>query len=271
MAEGNLPSNNDGRDFFNSFFSSALNVANLDDPSLRQAVGTQPSPKQNHTPVPLECGTDPGPSVEEMQSYVQQSRQQPSVVPRHIHDPNALINPLSKRLHLEDSPSVTDDSKANFEAAIERRLALTKSSQMYTMLSDEEEQDPLTDEALDDEKELHSRLRLASRSSSTATGTQQRSMSRIGSTGASTGTRTPVTDKDGLGFPAKGSLHRLHSTPMETANTTAKLSAAVKTILECLGEDPEREGLKRTPERYAKALLWMTRGYEERLNGAEDD
>ncbi|PWN36252.1 GTP cyclohydrolase I [Meira miltonrushii] len=89
-------------------------------------------------------------------------------------------------------------------------------------------------------------------------------MSRVGSTTAS-GARTPVMDKDGLGFPAKGSLTRLHSTPIETAQTTARLSAAVKTILECLGEDPEREGLKRTPERYAKALLWMTRGYEERL------
>lgn len=46
-----------------------------------------------------------------------------------------------------------------------------------------------------------------------------------------------------------------------------RLSAAVKTILECIGEDPEREGLVRTPERYAQALLWMTKGYEERLSG----
>ncbi|KAH8924276.1 GTP cyclohydrolase I [Atractiella rhizophila] len=40
---------------------------------------------------------------------------------------------------------------------------------------------------------------------------------------------------------------------------------AVRTILECIGEDPDREGLKHTPERYAKALLWMTKGYEEKL------
>jgi GTP cyclohydrolase IA len=41
----------------------------------------------------------------------------------------------------------------------------------------------------------------------------------------------------------------------------------VRTILECLGEDPTRDGLLKTPERYAKALMWMTRGYEERLAG----
>lgn len=48
------------------------------------------------------------------------------------------------------------------------------------------------------------------------------------------------------------------------------MAAAVRTILECIGEDPNREGLLRTPDRYAKALLWMTRGYEERLAGAFD-
>jgi GTP cyclohydrolase I len=44
--------------------------------------------------------------------------------------------------------------------------------------------------------------------------------------------------------------------------------AAVRTVLECIGEDPDREGLLRTPNRYAQALMWMTRGYEERLAGS---
>lgn len=48
----------------------------------------------------------------------------------------------------------------------------------------------------------------------------------------------------------------------------ARLSEAVRTLLECIGEDPDREGLLRTPDRYAKALLWMTKGYEEKLTGA---
>ena len=48
------------------------------------------------------------------------------------------------------------------------------------------------------------------------------------------------------------------------------MTAAVRTILECIGEDPDREGLLRTPDRYAQALMWMTRGYEERLAGTLD-
>ncbi len=45
------------------------------------------------------------------------------------------------------------------------------------------------------------------------------------------------------------------------------MAEAVRTILDCIGEDPEREGLLKTPDRYAKALMWMTKGYEERLEG----
>lgn len=58
---------------------------------------------------------------------------------------------------------------------------------------------------------------------------------------------------------------RLHSTADQKAENQEKLCAAIRTVLECIGEDPDREGLERTPERYAKALLWMTKGYEERL------
>ena len=45
------------------------------------------------------------------------------------------------------------------------------------------------------------------------------------------------------------------------------MAAAVRTILECIGEDPDREGLLRTPIRYAQALMYLTKGYEERLVG----
>lgn len=48
-----------------------------------------------------------------------------------------------------------------------------------------------------------------------------------------------------------------------SADTTAELAAHVKEILRLLGEDPEREGLVKTPERVAKALQFTTKGYQE--------
>ncbi|KAH9077516.1 GTP cyclohydrolase I [Lactarius deliciosus] len=79
-------------------------------------------------------------------------------------------------------------------------------------------------------------------------------------------------DVNGLGWPAKSTLSRLNASPSEKAARQTRLTAAVRTVLECIGEDPDREGLLRTPERYAQALMWMTKGYEERLadviNGA---
>ncbi|KZT71597.1 GTP cyclohydrolase I [Daedalea quercina L-15889] len=76
---------------------------------------------------------------------------------------------------------------------------------------------------------------------------------------------SPIPDPNGLGWPAKSTLARLNATPAEKAAREQKLAGAVRTILECIGEDPDREGLLKTPERYAQALMWMTRGYEERL------
>ena len=41
----------------------------------------------------------------------------------------------------------------------------------------------------------------------------------------------------------------------------AEFESLVGRMLELLGEDPAREGLRRTPARVANALAWLTRGY----------
>lgn len=64
-----------------------------------------------------------------------------------------------------------------------------------------------------------------------------------------------------------GARERRDETPEKRAEREAKLAAAVKTILTCIGEDPEREGLLKTPDRYAKALMFFTQGYEKNING----
>lgn len=48
---------------------------------------------------------------------------------------------------------------------------------------------------------------------------------------------------------------------MESVSMT-ELETIIRRELELLGEDPEREGLVRTPQRVAKAMAWLTRGYE---------
>lgn len=68
-------------------------------------------------------------------------------------------------------------------------------------------------------------------------------------------------------FTGKGTLARLYSTATEAKTREQRMADAIRTVLECIGEDPDRQGLLKTPERYAKALLWMTKGYEEKLSG----
>jgi len=49
------------------------------------------------------------------------------------------------------------------------------------------------------------------------------------------------------------------------------ISDAMRTILGCLGENAQRDGLLKTPDRYAKALLDLTSGYEQTLESVVGD
>ena len=44
------------------------------------------------------------------------------------------------------------------------------------------------------------------------------------------------------------------------------VASLVRKMIPLIGEDPEREGLKKTPERYEKALKFLTSGYHQNLD-----
>ncbi|KAJ1509155.1 hypothetical protein HMI54_002590 [Coelomomyces lativittatus] len=71
---------------------------------------------------------------------------------------------------------------------------------------------------------------------------------------------TDVGEIDGL------KVSRVNSIDNKKVRTTA-IAHHVRGILSNLGEDVEREGLLKTPERYAKALEFFTKGYDDDLNG----
>jgi GTP cyclohydrolase I len=55
-------------------------------------------------------------------------------------------------------------------------------------------------------------------------------------------------------------FHKQESFDQET---TQGLMTHYKQIIQLLGEDPEREGLQKTPERMGKAMQYITQGYQQ--------
>ncbi|CAG8053572.1 unnamed protein product [Penicillium salamii] len=71
----------------------------------------------------------------------------------------------------------------------------------------------------------------------------------------------------GVKWPCLGGKPRCESTMKDNEERFQKLIGSVRTILECVGEDPDREGLQDTPERYARAMLFFTKGYDDDIRG----
>jgi GTP cyclohydrolase I len=55
--------------------------------------------------------------------------------------------------------------------------------------------------------------------------------------------------------------HSLHQAHPEPTATPLAFETLVREMLEQLGEDPKREGLRQTPARVEASLKWLTRGY----------
>ncbi len=63
--------------------------------------------------------------------------------------------------------------------------------------------------------------------------------------------------------PAEHHVEIAHAFTEARAASTVDMAARVRDLLTAVGEDPAREGLIKTPERVAKSLRFLTKGYEE--------
>lgn len=75
----------------------------------------------------------------------------------------------------------------------------------------------------------------------------------------------PNINPNGLSQAGESTQNGVDEIPKPAEEGLKKMHDAVRTLLECVGEDPDREGLVNTPTRYAKALLFFTRGYQSDL------
>ncbi|CAJ0588977.1 unnamed protein product [Cylicocyclus nassatus] len=60
--------------------------------------------------------------------------------------------------------------------------------------------------------------------------------------------------------------HKVMTEPMKKTSNLENMAAAYSSIISHVGEDVNRQGLLKTPERAAKAMLFFTKGYEQQLD-----
>ncbi len=82
------------------------------------------------------------------------------------------------------------------------------------------------------------------------------------------GPPTPGAIKHPIAPDAPVDLSSRPPLPMGTAQLLSDVEEAefeetVRKQLQLMGEDPDREGLLRTPQRVARSLAWLTRGYRQ--------
>lgn len=279
-----------GSEFFDTFFASALQRANMSSGELKGladqlSAAAHPLPRRaTHNDVyaadgnGLDCGRDPGdvadPDKDEGEAKLaappQKTRSQSSALANGVSalnlgtaSPGAPSSSSTSYVQASSSsisPSASASSAMHHSNARAAATALLSrsNSHLASPAAAATHGAPST--------KITPGLDLLATTRGGGLGTPTGERTYIGSAWAPSGTATPVMDPNGLGWPAKATLDRLNHTPAQAEANQKRLADAIQTVLECIGEDPSRSGLAKTPERYAKALLWMTRGYEVRLS-----
>ncbi|KAK3350464.1 putative GTP cyclohydrolase I [Neurospora tetraspora] len=172
----------------------------------------------------------------------------------------SVVSPIANGTNKKDKKSSKDKSSSSKKRALssgERRSSVSK---------------PARDPSDKPEESPSKKKKRKTSSTAAAVAAPPTITEEVSPSTSVTRSPSPVIDFDGLSRPSRGTRERLEETEAQKQERLDKMKGAVRTLLECLGEDPDREGLLATPERYAKAMLFLTKGYQENVrdivNGA---